>query len=558
MGKRILLVMPTFWDVIAPPVGIISLKSYLEQFGHSVQTANLNVNNKLWNTQHQYFRVLENYVPNKSLVPRIGSEFLGLHLNAKVFEEEVPPQFFHDFLRIALREKFLDLLAENTEEEMNRLVVAIDQVATDHFKHVCEAIPGLLSTDPEFVGFTGFSSTYGTGLYMLKEIKRQNPSIKAIVGGSGPYNGFAHDSPNMTRLLETCTFVDQVIFGEGEQALRMYVEGDFKEGRLIHSLNLGLPFIEMDDLPILDYSDVDLSKYFNLGVNTSRGCPFLCSFCSETKSWGSFRRMSPDKTIEAVQAQVGKISGNNIFMTDSLFNQPITPFSKKAVERNLDINFDCYLRVDRFSENPKYVDLWSKAGLSRVRFGMESASPKMLEVMVKEITQPQMENSLRTMGEAGVQTTTYWIVGHPHETEEDFQETLDFIHRNKDHIFEVDFALFYFYGEGEIGKDDFTADFGGVERVFPEEYDPLSIFTYYKLKNPHPTRSESFKRAVRFTALMKEWNIPCNRSSIMDLMTAEKRWQRLTGRGAAILPKSFGKGRDPSPTEDAISSPEVV
>jgi radical SAM superfamily enzyme YgiQ (UPF0313 family) len=189
---------------------------------------------------------------------------------------------------------------------------------------------------------------------------------------------------------------------------------------------------------------------------------------------------------------------------------------------------------------------------------MESASPKMLEVMIKEITQPQMENSLRTMGEAGIQTTTYWIVGHPHETEEDFQETLNFIHRNKDHIFEVDFALFYFYGEGEIGKDDFTADFGGVERVFPEEYDPLSIFTYYKLKNPHPTRSESFKRAVRFTALMKEWGVPCNRASIMDLMTADKRWQRLTGRGAAILPKSFGEGRDPSSTGNAVSSPEVV
>ncbi|MBN2288292.1 MAG: hypothetical protein JXQ83_03095, partial [Candidatus Glassbacteria bacterium] len=121
---------------------------------------------------------------------------------------------------------------------------------------------------------------------------------------------------------------------------------------------------------------------------------------------------------------------------------------------------------------------------------------------------------------------TYWIVGHPHETEKDFQETLDFLKDNGNYIYEVDLALFYFYGDGELGKDTFIQQFGGVVERFPPIFEKVSVFRYHNLKDLSPSREEAYDRVIRFVQAMKELGIPCNRSSVADFMVAERRWQR--------------------------------
>ena len=160
---------------------------------------------------------------------------------------------------------------------------------------------------------------------------------------------------------------------------------------------------------------------------------------------------------------------------------------------------------------------------------MESASANLLNAMNKGTTPGQQAKTLQCLSNSGVRTTTYWIVGHPHETETDFQATLDFITENKDNIYEADMAVFTFCSDGEKETDIFSKDFGGIVERFSSEFDPLLIFKYYKLKDPRPNETETFDRAVRFVEHMQKIGLPCNRFSAQDFIVLEKRWKRLCG-----------------------------
>lgn len=253
--------------------------------------------------------------------------------------------------------------------------------------------------------------------------------------------------------------------------------------------------------------------------------------------WGNYRRMSIERLTEEVKAQHQEHKMEQLFFVDALLNDTggdqfahstVTPFAEEMIKYDQNIQFDCYLRVDKHSQIQEQTDLWRRGGLNRIRLGMESASRDILKVMHKGITPAQQGKTLECLSKSGVRTTTYWIVGHPHETESNFQETLEFIKEYKDCIYEADLAVFYFYGDGEVGKDKYTEEWGGLVERFPSKYDPLSVFKYYKPKVLEPSREVAFERAIRFTKLMEEIGVPCNRSSALDYLSAEKRWARLT------------------------------
>ncbi len=524
--KRVLLIMPTFWDIIAPPVGVISLKSFLQQYGHDVKAVNLNENAAIFNTQKRYFGLMSKYVPYRGLIPRLGTELLGFHMNAGVFKDDAP-HLYNEYVEMLVREHFSPFLENVSQHEVQDLVLKLNEVLDEHFSHLRELAPTLLADNPEYVGCTILSSTIGTALFLLREMKAINPKIKTMLGGPGPYNGFDANSPNMQRLIEKCPFIDKVVFGEGELVFKTYLEDDHTGKVNITAKDFGIEKIDMNVLPPLDFSDLDLTKYFHLGIAASRGCPFLCSFCSETKLWAKFRMKAAERTADEVKYQVDKYGINKFFFTDALYNHSLTPFVKAVLSRNLNIEFDCYLRVDVNSARREMTDYWASGGLHRVRIGMESASPKVLKVMQKGVTVEQQSDAIKTLASSGIRTSTYWIAGHPEETEEDFEETLDFIKKHKDYLYEVDLAVFYFYGEGEIGKDSFMSGSGGLVERWPEKYLPLSVFKYFKLKNPNPTRAEGYARAIKFAKTMAEEGIPCNRTSVIDYLRAEKRWKLL-------------------------------
>ncbi len=531
--KNIMLVMPTFWDVIAPPVGIISLKSYLQQYGHKVKAVNLNELSNIFNTQKKYFAQMSKYVPYSGLIPRLGTELLGFHMNAAVFKDDLP-ELYDEYVEMLVKEHFTPFFKDISKDEMIQLVNDLNNVLEEHFVQLQKIIPGLMTAKPEFIGFTILSSTIGTALFLAREMKKFDDSVKIIFGGPGPYNGFDANSPNMQRLIDKCPFIDKIVFGEGELVFKKYIEEGHEGKKNITAADFGIKKMDMNELPPLDFSDLDMEKYFHLGIGASRGCPFLCSFCSETKLWQKFRMMTAERTADMVEFQMNKYHFNNFFFTDALYNHSLTPFVQSLIKRNIKIEFDCYLRIDVHGSKKEMTDLWAKGGLSRVRIGMESSSPKVLKIMQKGVTVEQQSAAIKCLADSGIRTSTYWIAGHPGETDEEFEHTLNFIKKHKDYIYEVDLAVFYFYGEGELGKDMFVEKSGGLIERWNDKYLPLSIFKYFKLKKQDPSREEAYSRAIKFVKTMEKEGIPCNRTSAIDYLRSERRWKILNEDGRKI------------------------
>src|SRR5260370_25224587 len=110
-------------------------------------------------------------------------------------------------------------------------------------------------------------------------------------------------------------------------------------------------------------------------------------------------------------------------MADSLMNPYIERFSAELSKIKAGLLFDGYLGADPIATDERRTKSWAQSGCYRVRLGIESGSAKILGLMQKHTKPETISRALRSLSAAGIRTTTYWIVGFPGETEEDFQDT---------------------------------------------------------------------------------------------------------------------------------------
>src|SRR5262249_23427350 len=140
---------------------------------------------------------------------------------------------------------------------------------------------------------------------------------------------------------------------------------------------------------------------------------------------------------------------------------------------------DCYLRADRtVAERRDDVHAWREGGLVRARLGMESASQRILDAMVKKTTPELMERSLDVLSSEGVITSTLWIVAFPGETQAEFNDTLDFIKRNHARIYQADAWLFQYHPAGLAHSGEIEVERGSRTRYSADINEILAVAPY--------------------------------------------------------------------------------
>lgn len=128
------------------------------------------------------------------------------------------------------------------------------------------------------------------------------------------------------------------------------------ENRLLEILKKEEP----DLMGISDLSDFNLEFYPYLPYYASRGCPYNCSFCSETIRWGKYRKKNLEKVAAEIIALGGKYNSQLFLLTDSLLNPIIDDFSKELIALNASIYWDGYLRADKGINDIERMLLWRK------------------------------------------------------------------------------------------------------------------------------------------------------------------------------------------------------
>lgn len=293
----------------------------------------------------------------------------------------------------------------------------------------------ILRRKPDVLGITCYSSSMNAVKYICNLVK-EDSDIPIIIGG-----------PHVSALPEASlrfSNADYAIFGEGENTLLELIKRiEEKKATLVDGLccrqdsqvifggKRGL-IEEIDTLPIPDRQLVDLKNYKSHThvIITSRGCPYDCGYCASKVTWTrKVRFRSVDSVIEEIKLLKEKFGAKFIRIVDDIFTlrkKRVLRICNQIEELGLDtIRFSGGARVETLDE--EIVAGLKRANFETITLGIESASPKVLELMDKRMSLKKATNAIKLLNDAGIRSHAFFMIGYPKENLGDVQKSKDFI-----------------------------------------------------------------------------------------------------------------------------------
>jgi len=295
----------------------------------------------------------------------------------------------------------------------NLEISRFDAIFSKLYGHVSILLERLLAaTKPEVVGCSLLSPTWPGSLFILRRVKELMPQVRTVVGGPGPIMGITSKAEEVQTFFDLHDFLDYFVVGEGEEPFLEILDNrdlprgilDPNEGLTPHEAKKRSP--KLSQLPVPDYGNFNTKKYLQLSITSSRGCPFECSFCSETVFWKGFRTIDRSEMFARLDALGKRYNRTSFFVCDSLSNHIITPLTADIASSGKPYKLDCYLRADPICTDQKRTRTWREGGLFRARLGMESASQRILDAMLKMTNPENMGKSLQALATQGIMTST--------------------------------------------------------------------------------------------------------------------------------------------------------
>ncbi len=533
--KRILLVILPYWDPMIPPMGIASLKSFLQSYGYEVKTIDLIVKQECLDFYDNYFTELKKCIPGEKRgnFNNIGHDVLQNHMMA--YQKYKNEKEYKELVKILIYKSYYEKVDENRVDALNKIMKDFYLMLEEYFLELLE------EEKPDVVGATVYKCTLPATMFVLKLTKEKYPHIKTLIGGGTFNESHAPDSPNFEILLEsTKDYLDKIILGQGELLFLKYLRGELPESQRVYTKkNIGGKFLDFHELDLPDFSDLDMEKYPCLAATASASCIYQCSFCVAGKVAGPYRTKDPRQTVDEMVRMYKKYGRQLFFMTDSLLNPIVTDLANEFTKVDVSLYYDAYFKVDEASADITNTLLWRRGGLYRVRLGTESGSQRILDEMNKGITTDQVKAAVSALAYAGIKVTTYWVIGHPGETEEDFQQTLDLIEELKDDIFQAECNYFLVHYSHQTSAETWRES---IEPLYPEDASDMLHFRYYTpASGLEPSREETFRRVHRFEAHCRKLGIP-NPYSYAEHIKADERWEKLHKNAVPALAEFLRRG----------------
>jgi radical SAM superfamily enzyme YgiQ (UPF0313 family) len=297
--------------------------------------------------------------------------------------------------------------------------------------------------DPDLICVTATSNMFKPAVEFCALIK-EKLSAPIIFGGT-------HATVAPDKALEYPQ-VDMVCISDGEDALLELVKRiknnesytDIpnlivkKNGKLFKNKILPLN-PDLDRLPFPDFELFDMERYleardFTIDLITGRGCPFRCSYCINYEmqrlhsQWGMkyVRRHSVTYVMDLIRKTLDKYPIKFISFEDDLFtmNKPwLADFCKEFKGDFPEMHFCCNARADMIDQEAfRQLKI---AGCSSVQMGIEAGDELIRKnILRRNMTDEQIINAFQAAHSVGLNTTSFNILGSPHETNENMEKTI--------------------------------------------------------------------------------------------------------------------------------------
>jgi radical SAM superfamily enzyme YgiQ (UPF0313 family) len=292
---------------------------------------------------------------------------------------------------------------------------------------------------PDVVGLQcNFTTERNRTVRLAKRIKQENPGAFVVVGG--------HDASRDPSWFND-DVIDAVAVGDGEEVMPPMVDAIqrghdlatipglmlHREGRWV-STGHAPTRKNLDDYPlparhlIEQYADhyyINFHKPLAL-METARGCPFKCNFCSVWKFHEStFREKSPARVVRELQA----IKAEAIFITDDIFWMNVKrgeEMARQIKAAGIKKFFTVQTRTDIICKFPHLIEMWKDCGKLAIFLGLESVTDEGLKAVNKKNTADNNVKAIKILQDLGVGFTPNFIVD-PAWTRDDFKRLRDWI-----------------------------------------------------------------------------------------------------------------------------------
>lgn len=286
---------------------------------------------------------------------------------------------------------------------------------------------------PDLVGVTFRTPQWDEARHIGRVAANAVPRALRVAGGP-------HATAMGDAVVAEGTF-QVAVRGEGEEALEALATGSDPAGvpGVWHrgGRTADRPLVrDLDALPLPAWHLFDLRRYQRRSLvapvvpvadlETSRGCPAACAWCTKGVFGRGFRPWSADGAVRGVRHALE--SGFRAFnLVDDAFSTQADramDFCRGLLDQGLRAPWSCTngLRVD--GVDASFFRLAARAGCWLVAFGIESADETLLQGLGKRTSLTQARNAVRDARAAGILTIGYFLLGLPGETESHVEETI--------------------------------------------------------------------------------------------------------------------------------------
>jgi radical SAM superfamily enzyme YgiQ (UPF0313 family) len=178
-----------------------------------------------------------------------------------------------------------------------------------------------------------------------------------------------------------------------------------------------------------------------LNLQTKRGCPFRCIYCTYPNIEGRWLRLMDPESVADTAKALEDAGARYFFIVDSVFNADVAhslAVAEQFRNKGVSIPWGAFLAPLQMPRD--YFDVLARAGLSHVEFGTESLSDRVLRAYGKPFHRRWVLEAHEQAMEAGLHIAHYFLLGGPGETSETLETTLSHVDKLKKSV------LFLFCG----------------------------------------------------------------------------------------------------------------
>lgn len=230
---------------------------------------------------------------------------------------------------------------------------------------------------------------------------------------------------------EAMKYVDSVFVGEAQILWDEFIK-DFTSGSPKPIYHANGEYANMEESPVPRYDLLNVDYYKVIPIETTRGCPHDCEFCSSTRLWGRrYRRKSVSQVLREIE-EIKKVAPRKylFFVDDNMFVS--RKFSYNLLEAMASLNIRWFTQTDiSIAEDEKLLDLLYRAGCREVLIGFETLSRENLRTVDSDQWKVRQLHkypwAIEKIQSKGVSIYGSFILGMDYDDENVFRHVRDFI-----------------------------------------------------------------------------------------------------------------------------------